>query len=735
MGIVYRARQISLNRPVALKRILAGQLASETDVRRFCLEAEAAANLDHPGIVPIYEVGQHKGQHYFSMGFVEGQSLAQKVAAGPLPPREAAALMREVAEAVQFAHEHGVIHRDLKPANVLLDAQGRPRVTDFGLAKKLQADSGLTSTGQVMGTPSYMPPEQASGTGDGIGTAADVYSLGASLYCLMTGRPPFQASSIMDTLIQVLEREPVSPRQLNGEVSRDLETICLKCLEKDPKRRYASAQALAEDLGRHLSGEPISARPISAAERTVKWVRRRPAIAGLTAAVFVVAMVGGAGVLWQWRSAVDNARIARDNERTAKRNEEAAKAAQKDAQYQRDQLAIALKTSRRDGYFTDLTLAKREWEIANIEQVEQLLGKYGPRSRDGAELRGFEWSYLRRLCHLELRRFRGHDGPVFGVAFAPGGARLATAGGDGTVRLWDTETGQESLVLKGHRFASGVAFAPAFGVAFAPDGERLASGDGDGTVWLWDAKTGREVLGLKGHQGLVQTVAFAPSGEILASAGQDGAVRVWDAVSGREVRALQGHKGLVQGVAFAPDGARLASGGSDSTVRIWDTRTGDEVFVLRGHRRMVLGVAFAPDGARLATTGGDGTVRIWDTATGREARVLEGHQTGAWGVAFSGDGRLIASSGEDGTVRIWDARTGRETRVLTGHQRMVPGVAFAPDGTQLASAGTDGTVRLWGIGTGREALVLEGHQGIVCDLEFAPVGTRLASAGTDGTVR
>ena len=210
MGVVYKARQVKLNRLVALKMILAGNLAGEAEIRRFYLEAEAAANLDHPGIVPIYEVGQHEGQHYFSMGFVEGQSLAQRVAEGPLPPREAAALMVQIAEAVQYAHEKGVIHRDLKPGNVLLDAQGRPKVTDFGLAKKLQSDSGLTASGQIMGTPSYMPPEQAQGRAD-IGPLADVYSLGAMLYCLLTGRPPFQAASAMDTLKQVLEQDPPAP--------------------------------------------------------------------------------------------------------------------------------------------------------------------------------------------------------------------------------------------------------------------------------------------------------------------------------------------------------------------------------------------------------------------------------------------------------------------------------------------------------------------------------------------
>src|SRR5271163_1889000 len=267
MGVVFQARQLSLNRTVALKMILAGQLANETDVSRFYTEAEAAANLDHPGIVPIFEVGQHEGQHYFSMGFVEGQSLSQRLADGPLPSREAAELVRRVSEAIEYAHQHGVIHRDLKPANILLDQNGNPRVTDFGLAKKVQGDSGLTGSGQIMGTPSYMPPEQAGGKRGGVGPAADVYALGATLYALVTGRPPFQAATAMDTVLMVIGEEPVSPRRLNASLPRDLETICLKCLEKEPGKRYPSAAVLAADLGRHLAGEPIVARPVTRVER------------------------------------------------------------------------------------------------------------------------------------------------------------------------------------------------------------------------------------------------------------------------------------------------------------------------------------------------------------------------------------------------------------------------------------------------------------------------------------
>jgi serine/threonine protein kinase/formylglycine-generating enzyme required for sulfatase activity len=292
MGVVFKARQVTLNRIVAVKMILSGLLASPEDVERFHTEAEAAAKLDHPGIVPIYEVGQHEGQHYFSMGFVDGQSLSARVAQGPLPAREAAELVRTVAEAVQYAHNKGVIHRDLKPGNVLLDQQGNPRITDFGLAKLTESHSDLTGTGQILGTPGYMPPEQAAAQAGAVGKLSDIYSLGAILYSLLTGRPPFQAANPLETLLQVQKQDPVPPERLNPNIPLDLDTIVLKCLDKAPSRRYASARALAEELQRYLAGRPILARPVGRLEYFWRWCRREPVIASLSAAVAVALIVG-----------------------------------------------------------------------------------------------------------------------------------------------------------------------------------------------------------------------------------------------------------------------------------------------------------------------------------------------------------------------------------------------------------------------------------------------------------
>jgi len=776
MGVVFQARQVSLNRTVALKMILAGQLANDTDVKRFYSEAEAAANLDHPGIVPIYEVGQHEGQHYFSMGFVEGQSLSRYLAAGPLPAREAAELIRRVSEAIEYAHQHGVIHRDLKPANILLDQSGNPRVTDFGLAKKVEGDSGLTGSDQIIGTPSYMPPEQAGGKRGEVGAAADVYALGATLYALLTGRPPFQAATAMDTVIQVVSDEPVPPRRLNASIPRDLETICLKCLQKGQSRRYASASDLAADLGRYLAGEPIMARPVTRSERAVKWARRKPAIAALVGLVALVTALGLGGVLWQWRAAVQARNEAQAREQDALRAQakervqtELAKQRLEDALEARAKERKQTELAEQRLYDVRMNLVQHYWEDSSGGLLQQGLDEQLPAKQHGIDRRGFEWFYWQRKMFSGHITLKEHTDGVTSVWLSPDGKRLASASHDGTVRVWDAATRQETLTLKGHN-------GSVVSVAFSPDGKRLASASHGGPaerginpIWVWDAATGQEILALKGHNGWVGSVAFSPDGKRLASAGQmDGTVKVWDAATGHETLAIgkytPGHYigVLLSSVAFSPDGKRLASAGLEDTgkgtVQVWDAATGREILALKGHTSVVVSVAFSPDGKRLASASSDldrsglfrerarpdgkrpafassdQTVKVWDATTGREILTLKRHGLVSR-VAYSPDGKRLASATYDGTVKLWDVMTGQEILTLKGHTGAVFGVAFSRDGQRLTSAGLDGTVKVWDTATRQETLTLKGHTGVVGSVAFSPDGKHLVSASGDRTVK
>jgi tetratricopeptide (TPR) repeat protein/tRNA A-37 threonylcarbamoyl transferase component Bud32 len=373
MGVVYKARQVSLNRPVALKMIKAGALSDEAELRRFRNEAEAVALLDHASIVPVYEVGEHDGQNYFSMKLVEGGNLAEQLLTFQGNPRAAAILMAETAEAVHHAHMRGILHRDLKPANILIDAEGHPHVTDFGLAKLIESDVELTASGAIMGTPSYMSPEQATGRRAALTTATDVYGLGAILYALLTGKAPFRGDSLVDTLQAVKERPPDSPRNVNSSVPRDLETICLKCLEKDPRRRYTSAQALADDLRCWLGSHPIAARRVGAAERAWLWCRRRPAIAALAAAVLLAAGAGSATTIAVQYAA--NRRLDAKNQELDRANAELARS--KEAVQARYELAVGATQAFHSGVSEDFLLKQDQFKELRDRLLKSAQDFYG----------------------------------------------------------------------------------------------------------------------------------------------------------------------------------------------------------------------------------------------------------------------------------------------------------------------------------------------------------------------
>jgi eukaryotic-like serine/threonine-protein kinase len=737
MGIVYRARQLGLNRLVALKMILAGRHAGAKDLARFRQEAEAAARLHHPNIVQIFDVGEAEGCPYFALELVEGGSLVRRLRGDPQPVQPAARLVETLAVAIHYAHRQGIVHRDLKPANVLLSfsrlrlsdssADGTeplsrkrldevvPKITDFGLAKRLDEPGPGTHTGEVVGTPSYMAPEQAGDRGKPVGPAADVYALGAILYELLTGRPPFKAATPLDTVLQVLHEEPVPPRRLQPGVPRDLETICLKCLEKEPARRYGSAEALADDLRRFRHGAPTRARPVGRRERLWKWARRRPVTAGLVVGLVLITLLGFAGVTWQWQEA----RQARDT----------ALVERGEAQAQRAAADKARQRARDTLYYSRIAQSQLQWRVNDFTSAERTLARCVTPGQ--ADRCGWEWHYLNGLYHADLLTLgHGPGGEGGGVAFRPGGKQLAVVlggsrpgegGRPGEVQVWDVDSGKLPHALD--------VPAGLHRLAYSPDGTRLALAGTDGSLLVWDADTCAELL-RRSHGGPVAAVAFSPDGRRLATAGWDKVVKVWGAAGGEEPRALRGHTGKVYSVAFSPDGKLLASGSEDSTIKLWDAETGRELTALSKHKSAVYGVAFSPDGKLLATAGSNGNLKIWEVATRQVIQSLTGNTGAVLSIAFSPDGRYLAFCGSDSTVRAWDVESGTFRVIYRGHTTPVECVGFSPGGTRLVSCSPQqGVVKVWDFTRHPEYATVARARKDVEALAFAAGGRVVSLAG------
>lgn len=645
MGVVYRARHSKLNRTVALKMILAGRLASEDVVKRFYSEAEAAARLDHSGIVSIYEIGRLEDQHFFSMAFVDGGSLAAKVKQGPLPPIDAAQLLKTISGAVQYAHERGVIHRDLKPANVLLDREGHPKVTDFGLAKLMDQESGLSSSGDILGTPSYMAPEQASGRIHEVGPLADVYSLGAILYCLLTGRPPFQAATLLETLQQVKEVEPVSVRLLNPAVPLDLDTICLKCLQKAPAQRYASAEELAADLGHYLRGEPILARPVGEIERTWRWCRRNPFIASLIVVSVLLVLVAFIAM-----SAVNQRQTAEIVAET--------------------QTYFALINEVRE-----LAAKPRPgWTWQALDRLKTA-AELNTKSRDELTLRNLATQCVLPFDMREVNVLTPfNDAILRGIAIDPKGERIAVGKHKGglelEVAIYDASSLERirtysqstlggsisKLVQLQNQHHEGVS-----SLTWSPDGKYLVVGTRMGRILVWDTSSENAApISWQAHQKDTELLAFTSDGLKLFSAHTE--TKAWNALS--KWSSSDFFEGPAAFFSVHPNGRRIALSGngqfrlgvvdSNAAVGAW----GDK---LRGSRATGR-VAWHPDG-RLLAVAASGPLKLIDPLFADEVATLRDDQAigilGFSDLVFANNGALLVSADEDRRLRIWDVVNGQ----------------------------------------------------------------------------
>ena len=745
MGIVYKARQKSLDRIVALKLLLFGPQASPEFAKRFRAEAVLAASLQHPHIVAIHEVGAYAGEQFFVMDYVAGPSLAQLVGHQPLPARRAADYLKTIAEAIHYAHERGILHRDLKPSNVLIDPNNQPRVTDFGLARRFESDSQVTLTGQVLGSPNYIPPEQALGKRGKVSRQSDVYALGAMLYHLLTGRPPFQGETLTDTLQQVLNTEPLAPRRLNPSVPRDLETICLKCLEKEPARRYATAQSLADELDRFLNGQPVLARPVGPIGKAWRWCRRRPVRAGLIAALLAVTLLGVAAVSWQWRQttlALQEVELAKRDAveklwgsylAQARANRWSGRAGRRydSLEVLRQAAAIRPHLDLRNEAIACFTLTDarvaRQWQVAAGSVVV-----FDPNCERFASWNPPAGLAICRVADgAELLRLPGSDGsiPVTRLEFSPNGELLAAASASPQsfrLQVWELRRREVlcDVVVAGTRQP----------MAFSPDSRLMVVGDARGVLQVHDLAREQKVkelqvmkspahlvfdsggtrLAVCGVQNRdIQVVEFTtgtilktlphpesagkpswhPDGILLATPCEDFRVRLWDVQSGTVKTVLEGHTGVATSVRFNHAGDLLLSHGWDGLTRFWDPVLGKEQFSLTaGYLEQS---SFNADDSRLAYGVDPLEIGLWQIATGRECRrlgLVGGH---AFGATFSADGRLLATAHADG-ARLWDLKAGRQRAFLPA--RECRSALFHPDGQSLVLSGWMG-LQQWPVQT------------------------------------
>lgn len=671
-GVVFLAHDDLLRREVALKLPRAQVLAHREVRERFLREAEAAAQLYHPNIVPLFDAGEEQGICYITSGYCSGPTLDAWLGEqeSPVAIDIAVSWTRQLADALQHAHSHRVLHRDIKPSNILLDPSPEdrcaytPKITDFGLAKLIDDDTRMTGSHGLMGTPRYMAPEQATSGRGTVGPATDIFALGAVFYEMLTGVAPHAAADQPKTLQRLLFEPPTPPRRLRGDLPRDLESICLKCLEKKPERRYRSADELADDLRRFQEGHATRARPIGPTEMLRRWTKRQPLVA-TSIAIVVLVMLSLLGSFIVYNRSLENLNLRLEAQRT--------------------RLGHLL-------YVATIQQAYRAIQANDLRQGSHLLTEILAETPDVTK--DFVWRYLWTQVAAPSQEIDSREAAAYYLQFSPTGSLLAACGADSVLRVYD---GTTFAPLQSLSTAQGELNS----VAFSPDQQRLATAGDDGSVRIWDVPTWKPVRTIAADDQRAYGVRFTADGRTLVTCGESPEIRLWDVATGKLKKTLRGHQRAVEAIVISPNGKHLASACSDDTARIWDLASGKTLHVLKGHQGRVVDVQYSPNGAHLLTGSIDHTIRLWRAADGKLLQV-ERHVDEVASVAFTREEDEFVVADRGGSVYLWqrnaDQKTQAEDVVMrrrwTAHRGRVWSV-IAGRRSGVLTAGADGKIRFW----------------------------------------